>query len=98
MLVLKCFSDLLLCSYFDQKSLKFVIFFFVLMSVWLVNLTGYLVMFRTDTITVLYREISKVKCFSLWVICKDSGSDPRTFFSLQVERTKKIGVVALLES
>ena len=25
-----------------------------------------------------------MKCFSLWVICKDGGSDPRTFFSLQV--------------
>ena len=76
--VLKCFSDLLLCSHFDQKSLKFVKkFSFVLMSVWLVNLTGYLVMFS-------YRAISEVKCFSLWVICKDGGSDPRTFFSLQV--------------
>ena len=30
------------------------------------------------------RAISEVKCFSHWVICKDGGSDRRTFFSLQV--------------
>ena len=35
-------------------------------------------------VQILYRAISEVKCFSLWVICKVGGSDPRTFFSSQV--------------
>ena len=32
-------------------------------------------------VQILYRAISEVKCFSLCVICKDGGSDHRTFFS-----------------
>ena len=29
---------------------------------------------------ILHTAISQVKCFSLWVICKDGGSDPRAIF------------------
>ena len=71
------FSDLLLCSHFGQKFLKFVKFRFD------VGLHGKLDWISSHVFAqILYRAISEVKCFSLWVICKDGGSDPRTFFLL----------------
>ena len=78
--VLKCFSYLLLCSRFDQKSLKFVKKVSFSFDVGLVGKLDWL--FSHVFVQILCRAISEVKCFSLRVICKDGGSDPRTFFLL----------------
>ena len=78
------FSDLLLCSHFDQKLLKIVkeFSFFILMS----DLVGKLdLLLSLVFVQILYRAISEVKCFNIWETCKDSKdgcSEPRTFLLL----------------
>ena len=76
--VLKCFQFCfhVLISTKSHLNLKKK-FLFILMSV-LVGKLDWL--FSHVFVQILYRAISEVKCVSLWVICKDGGSDPRTFF------------------
>ena len=73
---LKCFSDLLyvLISTNNLLNSSKISFHF---DVGLVGKLDWL--FSHVLVQILYKAISEVKCFSLWVIRKGGGSDPRTF-------------------
>ena len=76
------FSDLPLCSHFGQKFPKFIKISFRF-DVGLVGKLEWI--FSHIFAQILYRAISEVKCFSLWVICKDVVLIlAHFFFSLQV--------------